>query len=60
MTLSHDEEDNDLHPYWYGRLLRIYHIVVLHTGSQSKSQDPQTFQVLCVHWFGMDPKYVSG
>jgi hypothetical protein len=52
MTLSHDDDDHNLHPYWYGRIIGIYHVQVIHVGEKAKSQDPQTLQVLHVRWFG--------
>jgi hypothetical protein len=58
MMLAHDE--GSVHPYWYGRILTIFHVVVLHTGPQSKFKDPQTLQVLHVRWLGMDGEYMGG
>lgn len=60
MILSHDDEDDNLHPYWYGRILGIYHVILRHIGPQSRSNDPQTLQFLHVRWFGMDREYTGG
>jgi hypothetical protein len=57
MMLAHD---GFMHPYWYGRIITIFHVIVLHTGSHSKSYDPQTLQVLHVRWFGIDSEYTGG
>lgn len=55
--LAHDEHT---HPYWYGHIITIFHVTMLHTGLQSHSKDPQTLQVLHVQWFGMDSEFTGG
>ncbi|KAK2467956.1 hypothetical protein APHAL10511_000251 [Amanita phalloides] len=42
------------HPYWYGRILRIFHVNVIYTGPQSRSSDPQLIELLWVRWLGRD------
>ena len=57
MVLSPENEDKnkDPHPYWYARILGIYHANVRYTGSnRSISRDPQRMEFLFVRWFGRD------
>jgi hypothetical protein len=56
MVLSpENEEDNrNPHPYWYARILGIYHINVRHLGPQSKTIEPRRMEFLFVQWFGRD------
>lgn len=49
MVLSGD----DTQPYWYARIIGIFHAMVLQTG-QSKSGDPKKMEFLFVRWFGID------
>jgi hypothetical protein len=61
MMLSGENEEGDhAHPYWYARVLGIYHVRVLHTGKFSKSSQLQTMQFLHVRWFGHHVKHRSG
>ena len=61
MTLSGENEEGDhAHPFWYARVLGIYHVRVLHTGKFSKSSQLQTMQFLHVRWFGHHVKHRSG
>jgi hypothetical protein len=55
------EEGEDVHPFWYARVLKIFHVFVLHRKSTPES-DPETIpptethrmDVLWVRWFGLD------
>ncbi|KAF9237846.1 hypothetical protein BU15DRAFT_75648 [Melanogaster broomeanus] len=59
MVLS--RENDAAHPYWYTRILGIFHAMVVHTGEHSKSSEPQRIDFLWVRWFGLDPNtYKSG
>ena len=62
MVLSHenDEEKERHHPYWYARIIGIFHANVRHLGPTSKSPDVQKMEFLWVRWFGMDTKYRAG
>lgn len=57
MVLSPENEDEneDPHPYWYARILGIYHTNIRHIGSSSTSPEPQKINFLFVRWFGRDP-----
>ena len=54
--LSHD--DSDRHPYWFARIIGLFHVVVHH----SSSINPIELDVVWVRWYGCDPdpKYQSG
>jgi hypothetical protein len=55
MVLSHeDEAEENPHPYWYARVIGIFHFNVRHVGPDSKSSDTQRMDVLWVRWFGRD------
>jgi hypothetical protein len=51
MVLSRDDND---HPYWYARIIGIFHAIVMHTGPKSKSPEPKKMEFLFVRWFGLD------
>ncbi|KAF8153903.1 hypothetical protein B0H34DRAFT_661389, partial [Crassisporium funariophilum] len=57
MLLSHD---NEPHPYWYARVIGIFHVDIIHTGSLSKSPHKQHVDFLWVRWFGRDLDYRAG
>jgi hypothetical protein len=57
MVLSPENEDEneDPHPYWYARILGIYHANVRYIGTNSTvSREPQRMEFLFVRWFGRD------
>ncbi|KAG2150800.1 hypothetical protein DEU56DRAFT_688426, partial [Suillus clintonianus] len=43
------------HPYWYARIIGVFHALIIHTGEHSKSSEPQQMDFLWVQWFGRDP-----
>ncbi|KAJ7138764.1 hypothetical protein C8R43DRAFT_1131929 [Mycena crocata] len=59
MVLSPETTDNT-HPFWYARVLGIYHVEVLHTGSESRNGSSQHMEFLWVRWYGTEPGYRSG
>jgi hypothetical protein len=57
MALAHeDDEEADGHPYWYAKVLRIFHVKVRTMGHP----DAKKIDVLWVHWFGRDPDHQGG
>lgn len=61
MVLSREAE----HPYWYARILGIFHTNVVYTGDNAPGFDsspgPQQMDFAWVRWFGRDPNnYQSG
>lgn len=55
LSPENEENNDDPHPYWYARILGIYHANVRHVGPKSKSFEPQKIDFLFVRWFGRDP-----
>ena len=56
MVLSGD----DTQPYWYARIIGIFHAMVLQTAGQSKSREPKKMEFLFVRWFGVDNDEIGG
>ena len=56
MVLSRD----DPHPYWYARVLAIFHVYALYTGEGARYAEPQKFDVLWIRWFGRDVSASGG
>jgi len=54
MTLSHEDngDEHKKHPYWYGRILGVFHTMVQYTGPGLHSIDPQRMEFLWIRWFG--------
>lgn len=62
MMLSHedDEDEHNKHPYWYGRIIGVFHAMVQYTGPGSRSIDPQRMEFLWVRWLGRDLGHAGG
>ena len=62
MVLScEDEEDKGKqHPYWYARIIGIFHAHVRHVGPSSKCSEPQRMEFLWVRWFGRELSHCAG
>lgn len=62
MVLSNEDEDPGIehHPYWYARVIGIFHAHIRHTGPLSTSPEPQQVEFLWVRWFGRDLSYPAG
>jgi hypothetical protein len=62
MLLSHEEASNetDAHPYWYARIVGIFHVDVVHLGPKSASPDKCRLDFLWVRWFGRDVSFRAG
>ena len=56
IVLAHEGPES--HPYWYARIIGIYHVLVIHPSSV----DPIHMNFLWVQWYGSDsnPRYKSG
>lgn len=52
MVLSPDT-DPEAHPYWYARVLGVFHARVLHTGPASTNRSVQHVEFLWVRWFSL-------
>jgi hypothetical protein len=61
MVLGHEDDDSpNSHPYWYARVVGIFHADVRHVGSRSKSRQTQRMEFLWVRWFGRDLDHRAG
>ena len=54
------EAGNNAHPYWYARVLGIYHTIACTTHSEAPRHSAQAMQFLWVRWLGTEPRYHSG
>ena len=55
MVLGCENEENpDAHPYWYGRIIEIFHANIDYRGLGSRLSDSQEMEFLWVRWFGQD------
>ena len=59
MVVSPEKEDG-AHPFWYARVLRVFHTDVLHVGPASRNRSVQRMEFLWVRWFGVEQNYQSG
>ncbi|KAG9014300.1 hypothetical protein FRB90_005422 [Tulasnella sp. 427] len=50
--------DTEKTRFWYARVLRIYHLQVVHRSSGVATA--QTMEVLWIRWLGEDPEYTGG
>lgn len=48
------------HPFWYARVLGVFHAKVLHLGHAATNRSVQHMEFLWVRWFGVEPDYRSG
>jgi len=57
MTLGHkDEEGAKWHPYWYAKVLGIFHVNVRRSGFM----ETERMEFLWVHWFGCNTDHKGG
>jgi hypothetical protein len=59
MVLSRDSTPG-AHPYWYARILGIFHAQVLHTGPAATNRSVQHMEFLWVRWYGEVPGHQWG
>lgn len=52
------EDGEDVHPFWYARVVKIFHLLVHNRGMappmEHSPMEPQRMNVLWVRWFGLD------
>jgi hypothetical protein len=51
MVLNSDEGSADQHPYWYGRVLGIFHANVIYLGEGTTDFSPRRLDFIWVRWF---------
>ncbi|ETW86490.1 hypothetical protein HETIRDRAFT_166004 [Heterobasidion irregulare TC 32-1] len=63
MILSHDSDagpNTHFYPYWYARVLGIFHVMARYIGLKSQSSEMQHVDFLWVRWYGLDPDMHTG
>jgi hypothetical protein len=59
MVLS-PETGANAHPFWYARVLGVFHAQVVHVGPTARNRSKQYMEFLWVRWFGTVPGYRYG
>lgn len=57
MMLSRDEDE---HPYWYARVLKIFNVGVRYTGCETPDNRLHYFNVLWIRWYGREAGQRTG
>ena len=63
MMLAYEDDDNPSalkHPYWYARVIGIFHTTVKYTGPGAVTSDWEHVEFLWVRWYGQDPEARTG
>jgi hypothetical protein len=60
MVISPDSETNDTSPFWYARVLKIYHADVWTSHPDVRDHSIRSMNILWVRWFGSEPGYNWG
>ena len=55
-----DPSSRDYHPYWYARIIKIFHVYASRAEPDGTLGSPELMEVLWVHWFGKDSTYRAG
>ena len=49
-----DDHDAKFHPYWYGRVIGVFHAMVRFNSSRAKAREMQRVDFLWIRWYGID------
>ncbi|TFK46792.1 hypothetical protein OE88DRAFT_1637551, partial [Heliocybe sulcata] len=60
MVLAPEEDTNVPHPFWYARVLRIWHANIIQLDKNPCDQVPKRMEFLFVRWLGRDLSWKSG
>ena len=60
MVLTHEDDETNRHPYWYGRVLRILHVFVQMRDVDGSLTRPVRMDVLWMRWFGRNTEIRVG
>lgn len=62
MLLSHEDPSDEVntHPYWYARIVGIFHVEIVHHGPRSISSNKRRIDFVWVRWFGRDVSLKAG
>lgn len=53
------EDERDAHPYWYARVISIYHVLIRSKDDLNPDASIQ-IDFLWIQWYGIDSQYRSG
>jgi hypothetical protein len=59
MVLAENDDDSD-HPFLYARVVGIFHVNAIYTGSSVVDYNPHKVEVLRVRWFERDSNTPAG
>ena len=59
MVLSHEDIENP-HPYWYARIIRIFHVDIWYVGLEMWAPAPKRIDFLWVRWFARNRNLKAG
>ncbi|KDR69784.1 hypothetical protein GALMADRAFT_282494 [Galerina marginata CBS 339.88] len=54
MVLSREDDPENAHPFWYTRIVGIFHAMVTQKVANSRWSKPKKLEFLFVRWFGLD------
>jgi hypothetical protein len=60
MVLAHEHEDENPHPYWYARVIGVFHVNVRYTRPGEYRASVKRVDFLWVRWFARDATAPSG
>jgi hypothetical protein len=60
VMVTSPETGAKVHPFWYARVLGVFHAKVLHTDPDASNRSVQHVEFLWVRWFGLEPNYQFG
>ena len=59
MVLSHEDIENP-HPYWYARIIRIFHVDIWYVGLEMRAPAPKHIDFLRARWFACNRNLKAG
>ena len=60
MVVSPDSKTNDISPFWYAHVLKIFHADVWTSHLDVRDKSIHRMNILWVRWFGLEPGYNWG
>ncbi|THU90531.1 hypothetical protein K435DRAFT_864214 [Dendrothele bispora CBS 962.96] len=59
LLLAEDGEETG-HPYWYARVISLFHVRVRHLGTRSRNTSEQRMEIAWARWYQLDDTIQSG
>ncbi|PBK92322.1 hypothetical protein ARMGADRAFT_931262, partial [Armillaria gallica] len=62
IVLANESETDSTHPYWYARIIGIFHVDICYNNPEGDFKNQKVFQIdfAWVCWFGFDASHHSG